>query len=181
MTWVKLDDAFPTHPKILAAGDEAAWLFVCGLCHSSRHLTDGLVATAVLGRLTGLRRPERYAQRLVEAGLWLVEEGGWRINGYEEWQRSRADIEAEREAGRERARRSREARAKARRDAAERAAEFALGSGDIDTESDTDPPNPQGFAEQDDPERLIALTVERATAVHRALVNGQASKLAEDA
>ena len=178
MTWVKLDDAFPDHPKILAVGDEAAWLFVCGLCHSSRHLTDGLVATAVLGRLTGLRRPERYARRLVDAGLWVEVDAGWRVAGYEEWQRTRSDIEAEREAGRERARRSREARAKARRDAAERAETFALGSGDIDTESDADPPNPQGFAEQDDPERLRALTVERATEARDALLNGQASKLA---
>ena len=104
--------------------------------------------------------------------LHAVEEGGWRINGYEEWQRSRADIEAEREAARERARKSRERAAHARGSSA------GVTQPEVEVDAEEIPPNPQGFAEQDDPERLRALTVERATEARDALLNGQASKLA---
>jgi hypothetical protein len=117
-TWVKLDDTFPDHPKVLAVGDEAAWLYVAGLCHCSRHLSDGFIAAAVLRRLTGQRNPEALAERLVAERLWEPAEGGWQVHGYSEHQRTREQVEHDREKARERAQRSRELRAKSRRDAA---------------------------------------------------------------
>lgn len=69
-TYVRVSDHLPEHPKISAAGGEAGWLFVAGLCYCSRNLTDGFIPASVVGRLTDLRRPGVLASRLVEAGLW---------------------------------------------------------------------------------------------------------------
>lgn len=70
MGWVYLDDRFPEHPKVEAAGDEAAWLFVCGLAYVNRNNTGGIIPKLVVGRLTDLARVERPALRLVKVGLW---------------------------------------------------------------------------------------------------------------
>lgn len=110
MTWVKLVDTFPDHPKVLAAGDHAAWLWVSGLCFSSRHLTDGFIPASALARLTGLPKPRQLAARLVEHGLWDEVEGGWRVHNYTEKQRSRNVVEGEREATRERVKKHRDQR-----------------------------------------------------------------------
>ena len=43
MSWVKLGDEFPMHPKVLRVGPTGLALFVSGLCYSSRYLTDGVI------------------------------------------------------------------------------------------------------------------------------------------
>ncbi|MBQ1164295.1 hypothetical protein KBZ21_40585, partial [Streptomyces sp. A73] len=35
-TYVKVHDGLPDHPKIIEAGGEAGWLYICGLAYSSR-------------------------------------------------------------------------------------------------------------------------------------------------
>jgi hypothetical protein len=109
VSWVKLDDAFPSHPKALAAGPEACWLYVVALCHAKHHLTDGCVSRAVV--LSLLRRPERQvlalAARLVAARLWEAEGEDYRIHNYAERNLTRAEVESERSAWRERQQRRR--------------------------------------------------------------------------
>lgn len=102
MTWVKLADTFTDHPKVVAAGDRAAWLYVAGLCYCSRHLTDGEIPKDALGRLCGLPQPTKLAARLVDVGLWSVTETGWAVNDYTEHQRSRNEVETLRAGTRER-------------------------------------------------------------------------------
>ena len=46
MSWIKIDDQFADHPKVLQAGPLASWLYVCGLTYSGRYLTDGWVPSA---------------------------------------------------------------------------------------------------------------------------------------
>lgn len=144
MTWVKLDDTFTDHPKVLAVGDEAAWLYVAGLCHCSRHLTDGFIAEAVLGRLTGLPAPAEMAARLVTHGLWDTTTGGWLVHDYAEHQRTRAEVEAEREKGKQRAARSREVRANRGRTTPARSG----GVTEPDTEADADTETPPSLVDQ---------------------------------
>jgi hypothetical protein len=110
VTWIKLVDTFPEHPKALAAGDQAGWLYVCGLCYCSRHLTDGFIPESALSRLTGLQRPARLADQLVRHGLWARVDDGWRVHDYEDHQRTRDDVDHEREGNRERQRRRRASR-----------------------------------------------------------------------
>jgi hypothetical protein len=43
MTWVRLDDQFPDHPKVVNLSDRAFRLHVWGICYSARFLTDGLI------------------------------------------------------------------------------------------------------------------------------------------
>lgn len=117
MTWVKIDDQFPDHPKVLAAGPAAAWLYVCGLCYASRYLTDGFVPAGVVSRLSDLKRADDVATRLVDAGLWEAADGGYRIHDYLDYQRSASEVDevsAKRaEAGRRGGMRSGEARREA--------------------------------------------------------------------
>ena len=47
--WIKLDDRFDEHPKILAAGPMALVAQVRALCYSGRHLTDGHLSEEAAG------------------------------------------------------------------------------------------------------------------------------------
>ncbi len=92
MTWVKLEDTFPDHPKVLEVGDQAAWLFVASLCYSARHLTDGFLPSRAIGKLTGLSKPSQLESRLVAAGMWHETEGGLLIHDYANHQRTREQV-----------------------------------------------------------------------------------------
>ncbi len=103
MTWVKVDDGFPTHPKVLAAGGSAAWLYVCGLCYCGRHMTDGFIPNGALPTLVDPSlKPRLLAGKLVRVGLWAPVDGGWMVHDYAAHQRTKAQVEAERESARER-------------------------------------------------------------------------------
>ena len=102
MTWVRLDDLFPEHPKVQGAGQAAAWLHVAGICYSSRHLTDGMIPDAALAGLGqyGKGRARRLADALVQTGLWEQVNGGYRVHDYLDFQPSREKVEGQREAKR---------------------------------------------------------------------------------
>ncbi|TMQ62541.1 MAG: hypothetical protein E6K78_11485 [Candidatus Eisenbacteria bacterium] len=105
MTWIKLDDAFDQHPKLLEVGPVAAWVFVRSLCYSGRNLTDGLITRAVARELAGSsRQGQRVVSALVAARLWEITTGGYAIHDFLEYQPSRASVLAVRltkaEAGR---------------------------------------------------------------------------------
>jgi hypothetical protein len=93
MPWVKLDDGFGEHPKVLAAGPLAGWLYVCGLCYANRQRTDGFLTEAVIYRLADVDRPQDLAEELVSAGLWHRVSGGYRIHDYLDYQPSREQAE----------------------------------------------------------------------------------------
>jgi len=87
MTWVKLDDGMPQHPKILAAGPVAFALDVAGLCYSNRHQLDGVLPAHTLPVvLPGVADPVAVADRLVEVGRWEQIEGGYRIHDIHDYQ-----------------------------------------------------------------------------------------------
>ena len=100
--FVKADNQLPDHPKVLAAGYKAAWLFFCGLCYSSRMLTDGFIPTAQVPRLAVMPGWRKAAVRLVEVGLWTMRDGGYQIHDYLDYQEARADVERRRQNDRQR-------------------------------------------------------------------------------
>lgn len=105
MPWFRLDDSFDTHPKILAAGNEAIGLYVrCGT-YAARHLTDGFIRHDV-AMLYGTKT---LADTLVHAGLWHRARGGWTIHDYLDYNPSREAVENDRKAKAERQKRWREA------------------------------------------------------------------------
>lgn len=103
MTWVRLDEEFPDHPKVAAAGPLASWLHVCALAYCNRYLTDGFVPVGQVPKLADFSefpriKPIDLATRLVLASMWEREPGGFRIHDFEKYQPTKAQIEAERAA-----------------------------------------------------------------------------------
>ena len=94
MSYAKLDDNFPDHPKVIELSDSAFRLAVTAICYSARILTDG--------RLTpqSLRRFEARAKdvtALVDARLWEVDGKEYVIHDYLEYNLSKEEVLAERE------------------------------------------------------------------------------------
>lgn len=102
MSWARLDDRFPDHPKVIAAGREAAWLAVKAICWSSSHLTDGYLPKPVALQLAAADtcgNPKAAAtliRALLRHKLWKTAGGGYRIHDFLEYNPSRAQILAER-------------------------------------------------------------------------------------
>lgn len=107
MTWVKLDDQFPDHPKALACTAEAMWLHICGLCWCARHLTDGRIPRNAVPRLAVVKKPYDCAAELVAAGIWLEVDGGFEVHDYLKFQPSKSQVESQRQSQRDRQRDSR--------------------------------------------------------------------------
>jgi hypothetical protein len=110
MAWVKIDDGFSEHPKVLRAGPLAVALHIAALCYAARQRTDGFIPGAVVSRLVDIRKPAAEVARLVQAGLWESVEGGYAIHDYLAYNPSREQIDAERAATAERVKRWRDAR-----------------------------------------------------------------------
>lgn len=169
-TWIKLHDNFWENPKVLAAGEDAALLYVQGLSYCSRNLTDGRIPTAALRNLTAKKEARTLARILVREGLWTETASGWEVHDYTVVQRSRAQVESAREAARERQRKSRSVTVPSRRDSQRSSVEVTAPETDADTEPETPPPTPAPAAaiapEQVD--RLRALKQE----LHPTLANG---------
>lgn len=119
MPWFKLDDSFHSHPKVIAAGNEAVGLFVrCGT-YAAEHLTDGFIDEdiAVLygasdtgsRRNPGTGKPETLAETLVRTKLWRRARGGWRMRDYLDYNPSRQAVDKSRENNARRQRRWQEA------------------------------------------------------------------------
>lgn len=103
MSWVRLEDTFPEHPKILSVDPEAAWLFVQGLCYANRNLTDGLIPKRAAVAMAGAHHTRLIAQ-LVSSRLWESEREGYRIHDYHEYQPTRQAVLVRRESDRNRKR-----------------------------------------------------------------------------
>lgn len=115
MPWFALDDGFDTHPKVRKAGNAAVGLFVRLGVHATKHLTEGHLDGAIVrdygtdatvrklitvGMLHG---PGHACQRCPQPA-----EDGYFIHDYLDYNKSRAQIEAAREAARKRQQRGRD-------------------------------------------------------------------------
>lgn len=110
MTWIKLDDQVTEHPKTAGLSCEAWTLWIHGLTYCSRNLTDGEIPKAFLPRLSPVRRVKKATQELVDAGLWVDEGARIQVHNYVKWQRSKSQIEYDKESSHARQKASRERR-----------------------------------------------------------------------
>lgn len=108
MSWFKVDDKLWGHPKWLATPIRARGLWVTAGSWSADQEMDGNIPRHVLPILGATLRD---ASALVAAGLWQATDTGWRFHGWAEFQPTREQKEAEREAARERMRAGRERKA----------------------------------------------------------------------
>jgi hypothetical protein len=97
MGWVRIDDNAPHHRKMLQAGPVACWLWVCGLAHCQRQLSDGFIPIEALPML-GVGNWKKAAGFLVTAGLWHKAEGGYQIHDYLDYNFSAEEANERREA-----------------------------------------------------------------------------------
>src|SRR4030095_8961164 len=83
MSWALLDDDCPNHPKVIAAGPVAAYLFVCGLCFCRKYHTGGFIPATAVKRLGVTTNPKRLIENLVGQKLWDVAGDGYQVHDYE--------------------------------------------------------------------------------------------------
>lgn len=107
MPWFKVDDALAFHMKALSAGNPALGLWVRAGSWSMQQLSDGFVPASMVTALGGGHKD---ARALTQAGLWHQVEGGFQFHDWDEYQPTRAEVEAEREATRERVKKHRSKR-----------------------------------------------------------------------
>lgn len=115
MPWFALDDGFDTHPKVRKAGNAAVGLFVRLGVHATKHLTEGHLDGAIVrdyGTVATVRKlitvgmlhePGHGCRRCPQPA-----DGGFYIHDYLDYNKSRAQIEAAREAARKRQQKGRD-------------------------------------------------------------------------
>lgn len=97
MTWAKLDDAFPEHPKVDRLSDGAFRLHVGAIVWSCRWLTDGYLPPDRVGRMSRTFKTGQVAE-LIRAGLWEEKGDGWQIHDFLDYQLPAEKVLAKREA-----------------------------------------------------------------------------------
>jgi hypothetical protein len=111
--WLKVDDEFPSHPKVLAAArildaaeprrrcgyGRAASVWLSGYAYTAKYLTDGFIPYS---HITGIDDPNpvAVAQALEAAHLWEAAEGGWVMHDYHAYNPRADEVLAKREADR---------------------------------------------------------------------------------
>ena len=92
--WIKLDDGFPTHPKILQAGPLGLAIQVRAICYASKNKTDGFLPDAAIGLfLLGLDLAFDWPAHMLERKLWDQVPGGYQIHDYLDWNPSKYEYE----------------------------------------------------------------------------------------
>lgn len=107
MTWVKIDDSFPDHPKIKGLKDDEFRLYMTALCYSSRYLTDGVIPLNIVRTFIESRSKSSRISALVDANLWEIVAENVVILSYSEYQFTKERIESERKLAAERMAKSR--------------------------------------------------------------------------
>lgn len=138
MTWVRLDDAVMSHPKMLTLDPLSFSLWVGGLAYANRHATDGAIPEKALwGLVPGAwkvasRALTAAAKSIVDASLWSRTETGWSIVNYSTYQEEALSerVEERREANKQHKRASRE-REKQRESSIGQALTYADGQANV--------------------------------------------------
>src|SRR5262245_43644468 len=113
MAWVKLDDGFAEHPKIIQVGTAGAWLLIQALCYCNRNLTDGFIPARIARAMAGGRV---LITRMLVARLWEACENGYKIHDFSQYQPTRSEVITERERWAERQRKYRMSRRDSQRE-----------------------------------------------------------------
>lgn len=98
MAWVRVDDSFAEHPKVLEVRATAGWapigLWLGACTWANRNLSDGFVPRSWVTLNDGLE----HVQVLVDVGLWLEDatQDGWTFKDYAEYQPLKAEVEEKR-------------------------------------------------------------------------------------
>ena len=104
MPWFRLDDSFHSHPKVIAAGNEAVGLYVrCGT-YAAQHLTDGHIPEQVALQYG----TPALAETLVRTKLWRRARGGYKMPDFLDYNPSKEAVQNQRKTNAQRQSRWRE-------------------------------------------------------------------------
>lgn len=107
MTDTRLHPTFLSSPKIDALEDADFRTYVNGLVYAASQETDGAIPRRSLRLLHPTADLLACAASLVRAGLWEPQADGWRVHDFLDFQTSKAQASAAREAARKRKAKSR--------------------------------------------------------------------------
>lgn len=112
MPWARLDDGFYSDPDVMAMGLQARALYVAGLVHCARGLTDGFIRAELIAKLAVMADVEDVigsVQRLGDLKVWTPVDGGYKVRNWERYNQTsdharedRAAAEARKAEGRAR-------------------------------------------------------------------------------
>lgn len=98
LPWVRLDTTIATNHKVLdlvaAKKHRAVLTYILGLTYTGGHELDGFIPATALTFIHGTTAD---AKALVDAGMWETTRGGWRVNGWDEFQVSTEETKKRRE------------------------------------------------------------------------------------
>ena len=109
--WARVDVNFFRHPQVSRLRVSEQMRYLAMILYAQEHETDGVVEDCCL---RWCDTTPKQAEAMETAGLVERVSEGWRIRGFLNHQKSRDEMEREREAARERARIAREKRREAR-------------------------------------------------------------------
>lgn len=94
VAWVRMDDGYARHRKMLAAGAEGVALDVAGMGWAAEKGTDGFVPDYAVTVLYPVRNPRAVAARLEQVGRWERDNdrGGWQIHDFLDYNPSAAEV-----------------------------------------------------------------------------------------
>jgi hypothetical protein len=103
MPWIKLDDQWMNHPKIIKAGRDARDMWLASLSWCAQYLTDGyfpaeLLPTLAVMAIVDVANCQEFAKRLLEVGLWERTENGYHIHDYNDYNPTKEQAEATKKA-----------------------------------------------------------------------------------
>jgi len=84
------------HWKIGSLSAEAFRTWVVGLCYAQKHLTDGLIDRRAV-RMLRAKSTQAVIGELIDAGLWHDVTEGYQIHDFAAWNRTRQQVEDQRE------------------------------------------------------------------------------------
>lgn len=105
MPWFNADDKLHSHPKTRQAGLEAMGLWVVAGTYCSQYLTEGVVPGWLI---ESWPKGRRIAQKLIDARLWEATGSDYLFLSWDEYQRTKEQVEDDRAKWRERQRKHRE-------------------------------------------------------------------------
>jgi hypothetical protein len=84
MSWLRLDDKFAEHPKVVALTDREFRLHVKVMCYCARYQTGGKIPAKIGSELAGIT--PRFRARMTSLGLWESDpDGTLKVHDFDAW------------------------------------------------------------------------------------------------
>lgn len=99
MAWIKLDDQWMDHPKIIRAGRDARDVWLASITWCAKHLTDGYFPEELLPTLcvmagVDVANCQQFARILLDVCLWEATDIGYYVHDYLDYNPTKEQTEA---------------------------------------------------------------------------------------